>query len=105
MIEPASDQNREHTDDSLREVQEAEVMTSHRLVCAEFALAREAALVSNVFSQAGLPFDLHTFVAVRILESCIAEQLDLVSSLQSSTLRRLIDRSAELTASILAAST
>jgi hypothetical protein len=99
MIDPLDDRD---ADPSLRELQEEQVSTSFKFASAEFALAREAADVSRAFRQAQLPFDAHTFVALRVLESCIAERLDPVMSLQLPTIRELIDRSAELAVTLFA---
>lgn len=76
---------------------------SHRLTTAEYALAHEGAEIGRALAAAGLDFDAHTFVAIRILESTIEEGLDLAHALRSATLRGLIERSAELTSGILAA--
>lgn len=102
MIEPAHDPNDDVLEPSLRELQEEEMSASFKFASAEFALAREAADVSHAFSQAGLPFDPRTFVGLRVLESCVAEHLDPVMSLRLPTIRELIDRSAELAATLLA---
>jgi hypothetical protein len=102
MIEPAHDPNDDDLELSLRELQEVEMETSFKFASAEFALAREAADVSRAFRQADLPFDPRTFVGIRVLESCVAERLDPVTSLRLPTIRELIDRSAELAATLLA---
>jgi len=102
MIDPTPESNGEQSDPSLRERQEEEMATSFKFASAEFALAQEAADVSCAFRQADLPFDPRTFVALRVLESCIAERLDPVMSLRLPTIRELIDRSAELAAALLA---
>jgi hypothetical protein len=99
MNDSASDSD---DDLSLRELQEEEVSTSFKFACAEFALAREAVDVSRAFRDADLRFDARTFVALRVLESCIAERLDPVVSLRLPTIRELIDRSAELAVTLLA---
>ena len=101
-IGPEHDQSGADADDCLRELQEAELATRHRVAFAEFALAREAELLDGVFRQAGLRFDPGTFVALRVLESCIDERLDPVPALRSSALRGLIDRATELTATLRA---
>jgi len=102
MIEPARDPNDDILEPSLRELQEEEMSASFKFASAEFALAHEAADVSRAFGQAGLPFDPRTFVGLRVLESCVAENLDPVVSLRLPTIRELIDRSAELAASLVA---
>lgn len=102
VFDAVPDPNEEDLDLSLRALQEDEMATSFKFVSAEFALAREAADVSRAFRQAELPFDARTFVALRVLESCVAERLDPVMSMRLPTIRELIDRSAELAASLLA---
>jgi len=102
MFDPAPDPRDDELDLPLRALQEEEMATSFKFVSAEFALAREAADVSRAFQQADLQFDARTFVALRVLESCVAEKLDPVMSMRLPTIRELIDRSTELASSLLA---
>ena len=81
---------------SLRARQDRDIAMIHALTSAEFALAHEAAQIGRAFSAAGLDFDAETFVAIRVLESSVAEDLDLEHALGSSVIRGLIDRSAAL---------
>jgi hypothetical protein len=83
--------------------QERDVQVAHRLTTAEYALAQEGAQIGRALAEAGLGFDAHTFVAIRILESTVEEGLDLAHALRSTVLRGLIERSTELTTGILAA--
>lgn len=83
--------------------QERELVTSHRLTAAEYALVREGVQIGRALADAGLEFDANTFVTLRVLESSIAENLDLAHALGSAVLRGLIERSAALTSGILAA--
>jgi len=87
-----------------RQRQEQEVAVAHALAAAEYALAREGARVGRVLEEAGLAFDAHTFVALRILESSVEEDVDPVDALSTELLRGLVERSAQLTAGLLAAS-
>jgi hypothetical protein len=89
---------------SERERQEREVALSHALTRAEYALAREGAHVGRALESAGLEFDATTFVAVRVLETSVAENMDPADVFASSELRELIQRSAELTSGLLAGS-
>jgi hypothetical protein len=82
--------------------QEREVALSHALVEAEYALAREGAWVGRALVSAGLEFDAVTFVAVRVLETSVAENMDPADALASSELRDLIERSAALATGLLA---
>jgi hypothetical protein len=87
---------------SLRARQDRDIAMTHALTSAEYALASEAAQVARAFAVVGLRFDAQTFVAMRILESGVAEDLDLEHALSSSVIRGLIDRSAALSAELLA---
>ena len=82
--------------------QEREVAVSHALTKAEFALAEEGAEVGAALASAGLEFDATTFVALRVLETSAAEDMDPVEVLRSSKLRDLIERSVALTEVFLA---
>ena len=81
---------------SLRMRQDRDIATSHALATAEYALASEAAQLRDAFAAARLDFDAATFVALRILESSVAENLDLEHALGSSVIRDLIERSVAL---------
>ena len=81
---------------SLRAHQDRDIAMKHALTSAEYALALEAARLRCAFALVGLDFDAGTFVAVRVLESSVAEDLDLEEVLASSVIRGLIDRSVAL---------
>ena len=98
-VDPASDEYWERPLE--RHVQERELGVSYRLTAAEFALAQEAALVSRAFAAAGLPFDTHTFVALRIFESSVDERVDPIAALRSPELKGLIERATRLVAAML----
>ena len=85
---------------SLRARQNRDIAMTHALTTAEYALALEAAHVARAFATAGLTFDPKTFVAMRVLESSVAEDLDLEHALGSSVIRDLIDGSAALSEEI-----
>lgn len=87
---------------SLRARQDRDIAMTHALASAEYALASEAAQIARAFAIVGLDFDAPTFVAIRILESSVAEDLDLEHALSSSVIRGLIDRSAALSEELLA---
>lgn len=87
---------------SLRERQDRDIAMTHALTTAEYALASEAAQVARAFAIVGLGFDAPTFVAMRVLESSVAEDLDLQHALSSSVIRNLIDHSAALSEDLLA---
>ncbi len=87
---------------SLRARQDRDIAMTHALATAEYALASEAAQIARAFAIVGLDFDAPTFVAIRILESSVAEDLDLEHALSSSVIRGLIDRSAALSEELLA---
>ena len=81
---------------SLRAHQDRDIAMEHALTSAEYALAFEAAQLGRAFAVVGLDFDAPTFVALRVLESSVAENLDLAHALGSSVIRGLIDRSVAL---------
>jgi hypothetical protein len=81
---------------SLRSSQDRDIAMSHALTSAEYALAFEAAQLDQAFALVGLDFDARTFVAVRILESSVAEDLDLEYALGSSVIRGLIESAVAL---------
>lgn len=85
-----------------RQQQEVEMTLVHSLIVAEYALAQECAHVGRALASAGLPFDAHTFVACRVLETSVAEDLDPVEALATNELRELIARSTELASGLLA---
>lgn len=87
---------------SLRARQDRDIAITHVLTTAEYALATEAAQIARAFAIVGLGFDAPTFVAMRVLESSVAEDLDLEHALSSSVIRGLIDRSAALSEELLA---
>jgi hypothetical protein len=82
--------------------QEREVAVSHALTCAEFALAEEGAEVGAALASAGLEFDATTFVALRVIETSAAEDMDPVEVLRSSKLQDLIERAVALIEVMLA---
>lgn len=75
---------------------------THALTRAEYALAQEGAQVGWALASAGLPFDSLTFVALRVLETSAAEDMDPVEVLCLGRLRDLIERSAALTDALIA---
>jgi hypothetical protein len=81
---------------------ERESDISESLIDAEHALVWEAVHVGRALAAAGLPFDPTTFAAMRVLETTVEEDIDSFQTLRSVEIRDLIERSAELTASILA---
>ncbi len=89
---------------SLRAHQDRDIAMTHVLTTAEYALASEAAHIARAFAAVGLGFDALTFVAMRVLESSVAEDIDLEHALSSSVIRGLIDRSAALSEELLASS-
>ena len=82
--------------------QEREVAVSHALTRAEYALAQEGVQVGSALASVGLGFDAITFVALRVLETSAAEDMDPIEVLRLSKLRDLIERSAALTDALLA---
>lgn len=80
---------------------ERETDISESLIDAEHALVWEAVHVGRALAAAGLPFDPATFAAIRVLETSVEEDIDSFQTLSSAEIRDLIERSAELTSSIL----
>jgi len=81
---------------------ERESDISESLIDAEHALVWEGVHVGRALAAAGLPFDPTTFAAMRVLETSVEEDIDSFQTLRSAEIRDLIERSSELTASILA---
>jgi hypothetical protein len=81
---------------------ERESDISESLIDAEHALVWEGVHVGRALAAAGMPFDPATFAAIRVLETSVEEDIDSLQTLRSAEIRDLIERSAELTASILA---
>ena len=81
---------------------ERESDISESLIDAEHALVWEGVHVGRALAAAGLPFDPTTFAAMRVLETSVEEDIDSFQTLRSAEIRDLIERSAELTTSILA---
>ena len=71
------------------------------LIDAEHALVWEGVHVGRALTAAGLPFDPATFAAMRVLETSVEEDIDSLQTLMSAEIRGLIERSAELTTTIL----
>jgi hypothetical protein len=88
---------------ALRARQERSVGMSHTLSAMEFALAREAAAVGEVFAQAGLPFDARTFVGLRLVEASVAESVEPGDVLRVLDRRGAIERSASIADDLLRA--
>lgn len=94
MIEP----NREE----LRRAQEREVATSHALTGAEYALGFEAYVIGRVFARAGVGFDPHTFIALRIIEASLDGPADPVDALTTLTDAGTVNRAVTLANGMLA---
>jgi hypothetical protein len=80
---------------------ERESDIAESLIDAQHALVWEGVHVGRALAAAGLPFDPTTFAAIRVLETSVEEDIDSFQTLRSAEIRELIERSAELTASIL----
>jgi hypothetical protein len=75
---------------------------SESLIDAQHALVWEGVHVGRTLAAAGLAFDPATFAAMRVLETSVEEDIDSMQTLMSVEIRDLIERSADLTTSILA---
>ena len=71
--------------DDLRGSQEREVAASHALTGAEYALGFEAYVIGRVFARAGIGFDPHTFISLRIIEASLDGPADPVDALTTLT--------------------
>jgi hypothetical protein len=81
--------------------QDREIAVAHSMTVAEYALAREACAVGRVLGEAGIDFDVVTFVALRILEASAdggAEPLDCLRVLHELG---VVDRSAGMAQALL----
>ncbi|HEY7346100.1 MAG TPA: hypothetical protein VH620_11090 [Gaiella sp.] len=87
--------------DELRAAQERELAAGFALTSMEHALAREAFHVGVALREAGVELDARTFVAVRILEVCVAELIDPSRALGELVENGSLQRSVELATSLL----
>jgi hypothetical protein len=86
---------------ALREQQEREIRLGHSLVQAEHELAREAQRVGRILAEAGIPFDALTFVALRIVEGSLEEQVDPLHCLHLLAEHGFLARSVDLASELL----
>ena len=82
--------------DELRRWQEQDVAVSHSLTGAEYALGFEAYVIGRVFARAGIDFDPHTFIALRIIEASLDGPADPVDALEKLTHVGTVDRAVVL---------
>ena len=87
--------------DELRAAQERELTAGYALTSMEHALAREAFHVGVALRQAGVELDARTFVALRILEVCVAELIDPSLALGELVENGSLERSVELATTLL----
>lgn len=87
--------------DELRAAQERELTAGYALASMEHALAREAFHVGIALRQAGVELDARTFVALRILEVCVAELIDPSHALGELVENGSLERSVELATTLL----
>ena len=87
--------------DDLRRAQEREVATSHALTGAEYALGFEAYVMGRVFARAGIGFDPHTFISLRVIEASLDGPADPVDALTTLTDCGTIDRAVVLATGML----
>ena len=80
----------------LRSWQEREIRTRHAIVELEATLATDAVLVGRAFAEAGLAFDVQTFIASRVLQLADSEDVDACDLLVWLVDDGSIDRSVEL---------
>ena len=90
------------TQDELRLEQEREIATQHALTGAEYALGFEAYVIGRVFARAGIGFDPHTFISLRIIEASLDGPADPVDALATLTDCGTIDRAVVLATGMLA---
>ncbi len=88
--------------EDLRRSQEREVAKNHALTDAEYALGFEAYVIGRVFARAGIDFDPHTFVSLRIIEATLDGPADPVDALATLTGCGTVDRAVVLATSMLA---
>ena len=91
-------------DDAERERarQERDVEVSYALTTAEFALVQEGVEIGRALAAVGLSFDPATFVTMRVVEACVHQRVEALTTLGIAEVRDLIVRSAALTRRILA---
>jgi len=84
-----------------RREQEREIAISHALTSAEFALARDAAIVGLMLARAGIDFDPRTFIALRIMEGSVDGSVDPVECLELMQARGVLERTVAMAADLL----
>jgi hypothetical protein len=86
--------------DLMRARQERELNAAYALAEMEHALATEAFHVTLVLRQVGIELDALTFLALRVLEACVAEQVDpsdaIAALLENGSLGRSLDLATDL---------
>jgi hypothetical protein len=86
--------------DLVRARQERELNAAYALAEMEHALATEAFHVTLMLRQVGIELDALTFLALRVLEACIAEQVDpsdaIAALLENGSLGRSLDLATDL---------
>jgi hypothetical protein len=87
--------------DDLRGSQEREVAASHALTGAEYALGFEAYVIGRVFARAGVGFDPHTFISLRVIEASLDGPADPVDALATLTDCGTIERAVVLATGML----
>jgi hypothetical protein len=85
----------------LRAEQERELTAGFALASMEYALAREAFHVGVALREAGVELDARTFVALRILEVCVAELIDPSQAFVELVGNGALERSVELATDFL----
>ena len=87
--------------DDLRRSQERDVAKNHALTGAEYALGFEAFVIGRVFARAGIDFDPHTFISLRIIEATLDGPADPVDALAVLTDSGTVDRAVVLATGML----
>jgi hypothetical protein len=100
-IVTGSDDMRQQPPDEVRAEQERELAADFALASMEHALAREAFHIGVALRRAGVELDPRTFVALRILEVCVAELIDPSHAIGELVENGSLERSVELATDLL----
>lgn len=87
--------------DDSRAQQERELAAAFAMASMEYALANEAFHVATMLREVGIQLDPATFVALRILEGCVAELVDPTEAIAALVENGSVGRSVDLATDLL----
>jgi hypothetical protein len=100
-VVPGSEDIAGQPPDDARAQQERELAAAFALAEMEHALATEAFHVALMLRESGIELDPLTFVALRVLEACVAEQVDPSEAIDALVENGSLGRSVEIATDLL----